>query len=177
MRHAALALAALISLAACSEQAAEAPKADAAPPAGVATAATKAANTALAERLPLDQPGDFEDADQGLLAQIQEDIVDEPNNTAFDIFHGRQEDRPRRVTHGKRGQKILQFQLVIQFWPLEALSSENSKTSTPTSIIFMNNNNHINIVIDDSYPSYDHDCYSYYAYRSHSCLPCSSYYR
>ena len=85
MRHAALALVALISLAACSEQAAEAPKADAAPPAGVATEATKAANTALAERLPLDQPGDFEDADHGLLAQIQEDIVDETGKVVWAV--------------------------------------------------------------------------------------------
>ncbi|MEZ6002536.1 alkyl/aryl-sulfatase [Hyphomonas sp.] len=93
MRHAALALAALISFAACSKQPAEAPKADAAPPAGVATDATKAANAALADRLPLAQPGDFEDAERGLLAQIQDDIVDENGNVvwsvhAFDFIDG-----------------------------------------------------------------------------------------
>ena len=93
MRHAALALAALISVAACSEQAAPPPKADAAPEAGVATEATRAANAALAERLPLDQPGDFEDAERGLLAQIEEDIVDENGNVvwsvnAFDFIEG-----------------------------------------------------------------------------------------
>ncbi|HPF22001.1 MAG TPA: alkyl sulfatase dimerization domain-containing protein [Hyphomonas sp.] len=84
MRQTALALAALISLAACGKPAAT-PKVDEAPPAGVATEATKAANAALAERLPLDQPGDFEDAGHGLLAQIQDDIVDENGKVVWSV--------------------------------------------------------------------------------------------
>jgi len=84
MRHAALALAALIGLAACSQPAAT-PKADKPPEAGVATEATKAANAALAERLALDQPGDFEDASRGLLAQIKENIVDETGKVVWAV--------------------------------------------------------------------------------------------
>ena len=85
MRYAALTLAALFSLAACSQPAARAPEVGAAPQAGVATEATKAANAALAERLPLDQAGDFEDASHGLLAQIQEDIVDENGKVVWAV--------------------------------------------------------------------------------------------
>ena len=85
MRLTALALTALIGLAACTQPAEKTPKVDEAPPAGVATEATKAANAALAARLPLDQLGDFEDADHGLLAQIQEDIVDENGKVVWAV--------------------------------------------------------------------------------------------
>ena len=56
------------------------------PPAGAATAATAAANAAVAERLPLSAPSDFEDAARGLLAQIEEDaIVAEDGAVVWDI--------------------------------------------------------------------------------------------
>ena len=84
MRYTALALAALISLAACGKPAAT-PKVDEAPPAGIATEATKAANAALAARLPLDQQSDFDDATHGLLAQIQDDIVDENGKVVWSV--------------------------------------------------------------------------------------------
>lgn len=56
------------------------------PPAGAATAATAAANAAVAERLPLSAPSDFEDATRGLLAQIEEDaILAEDGAVVWDI--------------------------------------------------------------------------------------------
>lgn len=84
MRLTAVALAALITIGACSKQAADS-KPDAAPPAGIATEATKAANAALAARLPLDEPEDFKDASHGLLAQIEDDIVDENGNIVWSV--------------------------------------------------------------------------------------------
>lgn len=56
------------------------------PPAGEATPATEAANAAVAERLPLEAPADFDDATRGLLAQIQADaITDADGNTVWPI--------------------------------------------------------------------------------------------
>ena len=52
------------------------------PPAGEASEATAAANRAVAERLPLDDQGDFDDASRGFLAAIEGDaILDEDGNT------------------------------------------------------------------------------------------------
>ena len=45
------------------------------PPAGEASEATAAANRAIAERLPLEDQGDFEDASRGFLAAIDADPV------------------------------------------------------------------------------------------------------
>ncbi|WP_373009129.1 alkyl/aryl-sulfatase [Hyphomonas sp.] len=58
-----------IVLSACSGDA-PAPDLPAPPPAGVATNATRAANTALAARLPLDEQSDVEDASRGRIAFI-----------------------------------------------------------------------------------------------------------
>lgn len=56
------------------------------PPVGEATEATREANTALAERLPLDKQDDFADAQRGLLAQIEADaIYDEAGNVVWPI--------------------------------------------------------------------------------------------
>ncbi|MBX3495866.1 MAG: MBL fold metallo-hydrolase [Parvibaculum sp.] len=78
-------LAIALVLAACSEP--ETGRADIAPPpAGEATEATRLANAALAARLPLDAPGDFEDARRGLLAQIDADaIYDADGNVVWPI--------------------------------------------------------------------------------------------
>ena len=46
-----------------------------APDAGIASDATRAANDALAARLPLDDQSDVEDANRGLLASIEEDAI------------------------------------------------------------------------------------------------------
>ena len=80
-------------LAACSQTSADTPQettaADtpAAPPArGSVTDATKAANAAMADRLPLDDPGDFTDARRGLLAQIEADAIrDSDGNVVWPI--------------------------------------------------------------------------------------------
>ena len=56
------------------------------PPMGEATAATAAANAAVAERLPLEASSDFEDATRGLLARIEaEAITDSDGNVVWDI--------------------------------------------------------------------------------------------
>ena len=63
------------------------------PPQGVATEQTASSNREVAERLPLGDQGDFEDARRGLLAQLDEDIVN-PDGTvawsveAFDFLDG-----------------------------------------------------------------------------------------
>lgn len=86
MKHTALLLAASALLGACATVAEPAPEdtteaaappaiAFPAPPMGEATDATRAANAAVAERLPLDDQGDFEDAAHGLLAQIEGDAI------------------------------------------------------------------------------------------------------
>ncbi|MCI4645352.1 MAG: MBL fold metallo-hydrolase [Hyphomonadaceae bacterium] len=68
---------ATLLLVACSGEPASLPEGEVAdpPPVGEATEATRAANAALAERLPLEDQGDFEDAAQGLLAQIDGDAI------------------------------------------------------------------------------------------------------
>ncbi len=56
------------------------------PPAGEATPTTEAANAAVAARLPLDDPADFDDATRGLLARIEADaITDAEDNTVWPI--------------------------------------------------------------------------------------------
>ncbi|MEM9226006.1 MAG: alkyl sulfatase dimerization domain-containing protein, partial [Pseudomonadota bacterium] len=56
------------------------------PAVGVATQATVSANAALAERLALDDQGDFRDADRGLVAQIEAPaILDNKGNKVWDI--------------------------------------------------------------------------------------------
>ena len=79
----ALALAAMPSLAQTGEEASTAP---APPPAGEASEATAAANRAVAERLPLNDQGDFEDASRGFLAALESDaILDAEGNTVWSI--------------------------------------------------------------------------------------------
>lgn len=57
-----------------------------APVPGIATETTRAANAAVAARLPLADTSDFEDADRGLLAQIEADaIVDDDGNVVWPI--------------------------------------------------------------------------------------------
>ncbi len=68
-----IAVFAAYGLAACSEPpVSEAPNA---PAAGSPTDATRAANAAVADRLPLDDPGDFDDAARGFLAKIESDAI------------------------------------------------------------------------------------------------------
>ncbi len=62
------------------------PLAISAPPAGLATETTRAHNAAVAERLPLGNTADFEDAARGLLAQIEADaILDDDGNIVWPI--------------------------------------------------------------------------------------------
>ena len=78
-------LAIALALAACSEP--ESDRSDIAPPpAGEATEATRLANAAFAARLPLDSQADFEDAQRGLLAQIDADAIhDADGNVVWPI--------------------------------------------------------------------------------------------
>ncbi len=81
-------LAAAILLAACSQQSSEETRETdiKAPPVGIATEATRSANAALAERLPLDQTSDFVDATRGLLAQLKQDtITDADGNVVWQV--------------------------------------------------------------------------------------------
>lgn len=81
-------LAAAIALGACSpgtgqDDSSVSPRT---PPEGVATSATRAANAAVAERLPLDDTSDFVDATRGLLAQLKQDrITDANGNTVWQV--------------------------------------------------------------------------------------------
>ncbi len=86
MRHLLGILAAAALLGACSGgQEGPAPSSEA-PPTGVATEATRAANAALAARLPLDESSDFDDASRGLLAQIaQDEILDDNGEVVWRI--------------------------------------------------------------------------------------------
>ncbi|MCI5043141.1 MAG: MBL fold metallo-hydrolase, partial [Aquisalinus sp.] len=71
-------IASFIAVAACgSSETPQAPVAEAfdEPPVGVATAATTAANTSVATRLPLDNETDFENASRGFLAKIEDDAI------------------------------------------------------------------------------------------------------
>ncbi|XOV84427.1 MAG: alkyl/aryl-sulfatase [bacterium] len=54
------------------------------PPAGVATAATKKANAEFAARLPISDQTDFENANRGFLARIEEPILNEDGSVAWD---------------------------------------------------------------------------------------------
>jgi alkyl sulfatase BDS1-like metallo-beta-lactamase superfamily hydrolase len=56
-----------------------------APPVGTATDHTAAANAASAERLPLADQADFEDASRGLLAQLDRDILNADGSVAWSI--------------------------------------------------------------------------------------------
>lgn len=56
-----------------------------APPIGTATEQTVAANEAVRERLPLEDQADFEDATRGLLAQLDQDIVNPDGTVAWSI--------------------------------------------------------------------------------------------
>ena len=78
-----LLFAAWLALAACSAGKNETPalQLPSAPDAGTATEFTKAANTALAERLPLNDTQDFDDASRGFLAAIEADAITTPDGT------------------------------------------------------------------------------------------------
>ncbi|MEP0728800.1 MAG: MBL fold metallo-hydrolase, partial [Parasphingorhabdus sp.] len=67
----------LLALAAASAAHAE-------PPAGVATEATKTANAGVADQLPIDDQTDFENANRGFLAKIEEPILNEDGSVAWD---------------------------------------------------------------------------------------------
>lgn len=51
------------------------------PPVGIATPATQAANAAVAEHLPLADPQDFEDASRGLVAQLDDPRILNPDGS------------------------------------------------------------------------------------------------
>ncbi len=58
----------------------------AAPPQGIATEATKAANAEVAARLPIADQTDFENANRGFLARIEEDqILNADGSVAWDV--------------------------------------------------------------------------------------------
>ena len=81
-------LAIAIALGACSQnsETSDRPIKSEAPPMGVATDATRAANAAVAERLPLGDTSDFVDATRGLLAQLKQDrITDANGNTVWQV--------------------------------------------------------------------------------------------
>ncbi|MEO0982094.1 MAG: alkyl sulfatase dimerization domain-containing protein [Pseudomonadota bacterium] len=85
MRIIALAAASL-GLAACSSEPPAPAEPPPAPEAGLASDATKAANAAVAERLPLGDQSDFNDAGRGFLAAIEEDaILDADGNVVWNI--------------------------------------------------------------------------------------------
>lgn len=82
------------ALAACSGPSDTAETPVAAPEAGIATEATEAVNAAFADRLPLDDMTDFENANRGFLARIETpEILNEDGsvaweNTRFDFLQG-----------------------------------------------------------------------------------------
>lgn len=57
----------------------------AAPPEGVATEATKKANADFGARLPIADQTDFENANRGFLAKIEEPILNEDGSVAWDV--------------------------------------------------------------------------------------------
>lgn len=62
------------------------PRPAGAPEAGVATEATAKANASVAERLPLNDQSDFDDAARGFLATIKDEaILDEAGNTVWSV--------------------------------------------------------------------------------------------
>ncbi len=87
MNHTARLLAGLcLGLSACQSPVTDPPQPAAAPPPGIATETTRAANAAVASRLPFANTSDFEDADRGLLAQIDADaILDSEGNVVWPI--------------------------------------------------------------------------------------------
>lgn len=58
--------------------------AHAAPPEGVATQATRTANAAVANRLPIADQTDFDNAQKGFLAKIEKPILNEDGSVAWD---------------------------------------------------------------------------------------------
>ena len=89
MRHWLMAVS-VLAVAGCSPSQANEPDTGGAlpeaPPAGEATAATAEAHAEVAERLPLDDRGDVEDAGRGFLAAIEADaILDDEGNTVWSI--------------------------------------------------------------------------------------------
>jgi alkyl sulfatase BDS1-like metallo-beta-lactamase superfamily hydrolase len=56
-----------------------------APPPGTASEQTAALNAEVAERLPLEDRGDFEDARRGLLAQLEGDILNEDGSVSWKV--------------------------------------------------------------------------------------------
>ena len=56
----------------------------AAPPEGIATPATKAANAEVAERLPIADQTDFQNAQKGFLAKIEKPILNDDGSVAWD---------------------------------------------------------------------------------------------
>lgn len=63
---------------------------EAVPPAGVATEATRNANAAVAERLPLDDQSDFVDARRGRIAQIEDDAIRGTDGSVIWAIQGHQ---------------------------------------------------------------------------------------
>ncbi|MEZ6002269.1 alkyl/aryl-sulfatase [Hyphomonas sp.] len=64
-----------------------------APPSGRATPATVAYNGAVSDHLPLDDEGDFQDSQRGLLAQLDHDVLSEDGEivwrvNAYDFLNG-----------------------------------------------------------------------------------------
>jgi alkyl sulfatase BDS1-like metallo-beta-lactamase superfamily hydrolase len=89
-----------LALAGCGGSPEKAPETVAAPEVGIATEATRAANAAVADRLPLEDTTDFDNAMRGFLAKIETDtILNEDGSTAwqntqFDFLEG---DAPASV--------------------------------------------------------------------------------
>ncbi len=67
------------------EPVAEQTATDTTPPVGVATEATKVANTAMANRLPLASQTDFENANRGFLAKLDAPILNEDGTVSWDV--------------------------------------------------------------------------------------------
>ncbi|MEM8636654.1 MAG: hypothetical protein AAGF33_16930, partial [Pseudomonadota bacterium] len=63
-----------VAVVACEPAAVESSEIDPPTP-GEATEATRQANSAMADRLPLDEASDFEDASRGFLAAIEGDAI------------------------------------------------------------------------------------------------------
>lgn len=55
------------------------------PPIGIATEATRQANAAMAARLPLASQTDFENANRGFLAKLEEPILNEDGSVSWDV--------------------------------------------------------------------------------------------
>ena len=55
------------------------------PPVGIATPATKARNAAVAERLPIEDQRDRQDVERGLLAQLDQDILNRDGDVVWKV--------------------------------------------------------------------------------------------